>query len=55
MWSGPVVVYHLERMRAQYERGRGLYTLWVERCQAYGFSYTYGVTYWGLLTAIYRI
>ena len=52
MWSGPVVVYHLERMREQYERGRGLYTFWVERCQAYGFSYRYGFTYWGLLAAI---
>ena len=27
---GPVVVCHLERMRAPYGRGRGLYTLWVE-------------------------
>ena len=24
MWSGPVVVCHLERMRAPYGRGRGL-------------------------------
>ena len=37
-------LFDLERMRAQYERGRGLYALWVERCLAYGFSYIYGFT-----------